>query len=176
MTWVVSFPSLRQSAQAYFEEAVPGSQIESKRIRKCMLYYYLEDDCLQVFEPAEENSGLPQGCLVRRHRVPKPDGSYYGMSDLQIGAVIDVYRKMIHIYDCDDFTRRTLTERGLPVSNRLPSRAVSLLPLTPSMRRRVDGAGLTPSTRPRDAMPTQVPNKTAAPGLHLRRRPDRRHA
>ena len=38
-----------------------------------------------------------------------------------IGAVIDVYKKMIHIYDCDDFTRKTLTERGLPVSNRLPS-------------------------------------------------------
>ena len=58
---------------------------------------------------------------MRRHRVPKPDGSYYGMADLQIGAVIDVYKKMIHIYDCDDFTRKTLTERGLPVSNRLPS-------------------------------------------------------
>ena len=107
--------------KAYFEEDVPGSQIESKRVRKCMLYYYLEDDCLQVFEPCEENSGLPQGCLVRRHRVPKPDGSFYGMADLQIGAVIDVYKKMIHIYDCDDFTRKTLTERGLPVSNRLSS-------------------------------------------------------
>ena len=132
----------RRHAQAYFEEVVPGSQIESKRVRKCMLYYYLEDDCLQVFEPCEENSGLPQGCLVRRHRVPKPDGTFYGMSDLQIGAVIDVYRKMIHIYDCDDFTRRTLTERGLPVSNRLPSVAVSSLPLTPSTRRRVDGVRL----------------------------------
>ena len=111
----------RNPAQAFFEEAVPGSQIESKRIRKCLVYYYLEDDCLQVFEPAEENSGLPQGCLVRRHRVPRPDGSYYSMADLRIGAILDVYRKMIHIYDCDDFTRRTLTERGLPVSNRLPS-------------------------------------------------------
>ena len=119
--FLFDFEAIRCSAQAYFEEDVPGSQIESKRVRKCMLYYYLEDDCLQVFEPAEENSGLPQGCLVRRHRVPKPDGSYYGMADLQIGAVIDVYRKLIHIYDCDDFTRKTLTERGLPVSNRLPS-------------------------------------------------------
>ena len=34
--------------------------------------------------------------------MPKSDGSYYGMADLQIGAVIDVYKKMIHIYDCDD--------------------------------------------------------------------------
>ena len=99
--------------------------------------------------------------------MPRPDGSYYSMSDLQIGAVIDVYRKMIHIYDCDDFTRRTLTERGLPVSNRLPSRAVSLLPLTPSTRRRVDGVRLAPSTRPRDAMPTQVADEAAAPGLHV---------
>ena len=121
---------------------MPVSQVESKPIRKCLVYYYLEDDCLHVFEPAEENSGLPQGCLVRRHRVPKSDESYYGMADLQIGADIDVYRKMIHIYDCDDFTRKTLTERGLPVSNRLPSRAVSLLPLTPPMRRRVDGVRL----------------------------------
>ena len=112
------------SAQAYFEEAVPGCKLRAKRVRKCMLYYYLEDDCLQIFEPCEENSGLPQGLSVRRHRVPKPDGSYYGMSDLQIGAIIDVYRKMIHIHDCDDFTRKTLTERGLPVRNRLVASGV----------------------------------------------------
>ena len=75
----------RCPAQAYFEEDVPGSQIESKRVRKCMLYYYLEDDCLQVFEPCEENSGLPQGCLVRRHRVPKPDGSFSGWPIYKLG-------------------------------------------------------------------------------------------
>ena len=125
---------------------MPGSQIESKRIRKCMLYFYLEDDCLQVFEPCEENSGLPQGCLVRRHRVPRPDGSFYGMSDLQIGAILDVYRKMIHIYDCDDFTRKTLTERGLPVSNRLPSVAA-----WESTSRRWRGAHA--STRPPSSSP-----------------------
>lgn len=107
--------------KCYFEEVVRGSALESKRVRKCLLFYYLEDDTLQLVEPAEENSGLPQGCIVRRHRVPRPDGEFFAISDLKIGASLELYKKLIHLYDCDAFTRKTLQARGLPVTTRLPS-------------------------------------------------------
>ena len=37
------------------------------------LLYFLEDDTLSLLEPRRHNSGLDQGILVKRHRVPKSD-------------------------------------------------------------------------------------------------------
>ena len=37
------------------------------------LLYFLEDDTLSLLEPRRHNSGLDQGVLVKRHRVPKSD-------------------------------------------------------------------------------------------------------
>jgi hypothetical protein len=37
------------------------SRIEKDRLRRCDIFYYLEDDSLMVVEPAVPNSGIPQG-------------------------------------------------------------------------------------------------------------------
>ncbi len=47
----------------YFKESVVESNIENHRVRKVILYYYLEDDSMHVAEPRQDNSGIPQ---VRR--------------------------------------------------------------------------------------------------------------
>ena len=57
---------------AYFQEAVHEKREEKNRIRKCKIYFYLEDDTIQVIERKVENSGIPQGTLIRRHRIPLP--------------------------------------------------------------------------------------------------------
>lgn len=31
---------------------------------RCKIYFYLEDDSIQVIEPKVENSGIPQGMLI----------------------------------------------------------------------------------------------------------------
>ena len=31
---------------------------------------------LQISEPKVENSGIPQGVFIKRHRIPKPDEAY----------------------------------------------------------------------------------------------------
>ena len=36
--------------------------------------YFLEDDTIYIYEPKVENSGLPQGVFLKRHKVPAPDG------------------------------------------------------------------------------------------------------
>ena len=46
---------------AYFQEAVHEKAGEQYRIRKCKIYFYLEDDSIQVIEPDVGNSGIPQG-------------------------------------------------------------------------------------------------------------------
>ena len=93
--------------KAYYEENINESTLERQRVRKCLIYYYLENDTMQMVEPTEENSGIPQGAFIRRHRVPKPGGAgFYGVEDLYVGAELDVYKKSIKIYDCDEFTKQ----------------------------------------------------------------------
>ena len=44
----------------YFKEAITESNMENFRVRKVVLYYYLEDGSMHVAEPREDNSGIPQ--------------------------------------------------------------------------------------------------------------------
>lgn len=49
------------SFEAFFEEDVHQRQEETFRIRQCKIYFYLEDDTIQVVEPQIKNSGMSQG-------------------------------------------------------------------------------------------------------------------
>lgn len=58
---------------AYFKEAVDESPLENHRVRKCKILVYLEDSSVQILECRQENSGMPQGALVKRHQIPYPE-------------------------------------------------------------------------------------------------------
>ena len=78
------------------------------------MYYYLEDDAMQIVEPKMENSGVPQGNFMKRHRVPKDDDpsepdAFYTLDDLNIGAEITIYGRTFHIVDCN--SRRASTSQ-----------------------------------------------------------------
>jgi len=90
---------------AYFQEPVHESPNENFRIRNCVILYYLEDGTMHILEPKVENSGIPQGAFLKRHRVPKPEGGYYAPADLRCGAEIIVYAKRFRIVDADEFTQ-----------------------------------------------------------------------
>ena len=45
----------------YFEESEINKNIEEFRVRPVKVYFYLEDDTIQINEPIVENSGLAQG-------------------------------------------------------------------------------------------------------------------
>ena len=47
----------------YFQESVADSPLENFRVRKVILHYYLENDTLEVIEPKQDNSGMPQASL-----------------------------------------------------------------------------------------------------------------
>lgn len=58
---------------AYFKEAVDESPLENHRVRKCKILFYLEDSSMQIDEYRQENSGMTQGTLVKRHQIPYPE-------------------------------------------------------------------------------------------------------
>jgi hypothetical protein len=46
----------------YFQEQVNEDPSANMRVRKVIFFYYLEDDTMQISEPRQDNSGLPQVC------------------------------------------------------------------------------------------------------------------
>lgn len=94
--------------------------MESYRLRKCVIYYYLEDQTLHITEPKEKNSGMPQGEFLKKHRVPKKDGMHFSATDINVGDEVDIYGRTFYVYDCDGFTRRFLESQGMEVPSAKP--------------------------------------------------------
>lgn len=97
----------------YFKEAVVETNLENYRVRKVTILYFLEDDTCQVSEPKQDNSGIPQGTLIRRHRFPGSGGGYLKLEDLRIGQDLNIYGKTIRITNCDPFTREYYLHIGI---------------------------------------------------------------
>lgn len=55
----------------YFKESVVESRLENYRIRKVIMYYFLEDRSILITEPKQVNSGTPQGAFLKRQVVVK---------------------------------------------------------------------------------------------------------
>ena len=99
----------------FFKEAVHSSPVETWRVRRCVLYFYLEDESMHIAEPKIENSGIPQGVFVKRHRIPRPDASnsLYSFTDLAVGRDVLIYGRVIRLVDADAFTRDFYGKQGV---------------------------------------------------------------
>ncbi|XP_076337709.1 EF-hand domain-containing protein 1-like isoform X1 [Tachypleus tridentatus] len=109
---------------AYFKENIQNSMLEEYRIRHVNIYYYLIDDTMSISEPVIENSGIPQGKLVIRQKVPKNnEGEFFSWKDLNIEEDITIYGRTYHIVDCDKWSREYLVSQGIhvPSSKQLPA-------------------------------------------------------
>ncbi len=79
---------------------------EEYRVRPVVIYYYLENDTMSIIEPTVQNSGIPQGKLLKRQLLPKNElGEYYKWKDLNLGMDLEVYGVKYHITLCDAFTK-----------------------------------------------------------------------
>jgi len=98
----------------YFKETVHESPQEFYRVRPVEIFYYLEDDSISVVEPHVENSGMPQGKLIKRQRLPKDDqGNHWHWKDLNLKMNIVFYGKTFRITNCDKFTSSFMISEGL---------------------------------------------------------------
>ena len=106
---------------AYFEEEVPENLEEPHRIRVVDITLYVTDDSIEIREPFQTNSGLVQGKFLRRHLVPKPDGSgHYTVRDFHAGAVLTMYNRQYTVIKCNSWTYRHLKSIGVDFGHDLP--------------------------------------------------------
>lgn len=96
----------------YFKEAVVETNLENERVRHVTIIYYLEDDTAQMSEKKQENSGIWQGQLIKRHRFPGTDGGYLHWKDLRVGENLFLYGRTIRLTDCDPYTRDFFNAHG----------------------------------------------------------------
>ncbi|XP_065771773.1 EF-hand domain-containing family member C2 isoform X4 [Muntiacus reevesi] len=117
-SWV-AFDKQVLSFDAYLEDEVPDKSQENYRIRRYKIYFYLEDDTIEVNEPVLKNSGLPQGLFIRRHRIslpPPDDDHFYTVYHFNVNTDIVFYGRTFKIYDCDAFTRSFLRKIGVKLN------------------------------------------------------------
>ena len=99
----------------YFTEHVVESAYENYRIRKCNIFYYLDDDTMHIDEIREENSGITQGYFVKRQRCEKEGqkGVYITWRDFNLQNEIFLFGKKFRICNCDDFTKKYYSNKGI---------------------------------------------------------------
>ncbi|XP_062554556.1 EF-hand domain-containing family member C2 [Armigeres subalbatus] len=125
----------------FFQETLTEIDRIPYQIRKVKILYYLEDDTMQVSEPRTMNSGIPQGCLVTRQRIPRPppyDGEFTSLLDLNINHTVQLFDRVYTITGCDEFTRKFLNRQGISVQESIEP------PIDPSteLRKKQDAAKL----------------------------------
>lgn len=128
----VAFDKVCLRFDAHFSEDIHNRRDESYRVRDCKILFYPEDDSVQVNETKTDNSGMPQGVLIRRCKLPKAgradmsllgadiDDDYYTVHDFNVGQDVVLYGRVFTITSCDEFTRNFLQDLGIKVGD--PSR------------------------------------------------------
>uniref|UniRef100_A0A1A7X660 EF-hand domain (C-terminal) containing 1 n=1 Tax=Iconisemion striatum TaxID=60296 RepID=A0A1A7X660_9TELE len=117
----VAFDKKMLRFYAYFFEDVLNSPDEDHRIRPVVIYYYLEDDSMRIWESAVTNSGISQGKRLKRHRLPKNElGDFYHWKDLNVGIDLEVYGFKYHITHCDEFTKDFMESEGIVLNDPEP--------------------------------------------------------
>jgi hypothetical protein len=101
---------------AHFQEGVHERNDENSRYRHCIICYFMEDGTLRIEEPKVENSGIPQGAFLKRHRVRLPDGmGFFSPGDFVVGGDVVIYSRSYHIVGCDRFTRWFFEQNGVDI-------------------------------------------------------------
>ncbi|XP_059504782.1 EF-hand domain-containing protein 1 isoform X2 [Stegostoma tigrinum] len=110
----VAFDKKVLKFDGYFKETVHESPYEYYRVRPIILYYYLEDDSISIHEPEVDNSGLTQGKLINRQRLPKNDqGDCWHWKDLNVAMEVVAYGKRYRLTSCDKFTCDFMVSHGI---------------------------------------------------------------
>ncbi|XP_076379277.1 EF-hand domain-containing family member C2 [Megalopta genalis] len=116
-SWI-AYDGQRLMFKAFFQETVQERWKTAYQVRVVNISFFLEDGTMKITEPPTENSGLEQGVLLKRQRVPMPNPAkyrYYDILDLNIGKEPEIFGRVYKIVDCDKFTRRFLNRMGIPV-------------------------------------------------------------
>jgi hypothetical protein len=78
--------------------------------RRFIISFYLGDDSISIYEPAQKNSGIIEGPFLRRYKYKNVDNNnaFITPTDLPIGGNIKINGFSYNVLSCDEFTKKYL--------------------------------------------------------------------
>ena len=80
--------------------------------RRFIISFYLADDTISIYEPAQKNSGIITGPFLKRNRYKNIDNAnaWITPSDMAIGGDVKINGHSFHLMSCDEYTSNYLKE------------------------------------------------------------------
>lgn len=78
--------------------------------RRFIISFFLSDDSISIYEPAQKNSGIVEGKFLERRKYKNVDknNEFITPTDLTIGADVKINGHNFHILSTDEFTQKYL--------------------------------------------------------------------
>lgn len=78
--------------------------------RRFIISFYLADDSISIYEPAQKNSGIIPGKFLERRKYKNVDkqGEFITPSDMAVGGDVKINGHSFHILSCDEYTQKYL--------------------------------------------------------------------
>ena len=77
--------------------------------RRFIVSFFLADDSISIFEPAQKNSGIIEGKFLERAKYKNTDrGTFITPTDMPLGGDVKINGYSFHIESCDEFTQKWL--------------------------------------------------------------------
>lgn len=78
--------------------------------RRFIISFYLADDTISIFEPAQKNSGILEGPFLERRKYKNVDKQmqFITPTEMPVGGDIKINGYNFHILDCDEYTTKYL--------------------------------------------------------------------
>lgn len=80
--------------------------------RRFIISFYLGDDSISIYEPAQKNSGIIEGKFLERGKYKNVDNAmaFITPTDMPIGGNIKINGYSFNLLSCDEYTRKYLEE------------------------------------------------------------------
>lgn len=87
-----------------------NTQVPEDVDRRYIISFYLANDTISIYEPAQKNSGINEGPFLQRDKYKNVDNNlaFITPTDLPVGGDIKINGYNFHILGCDDFTTKYL--------------------------------------------------------------------
>ena len=88
-----------------------NTQVPEDVDRKFIVSFFLADDSISIYEPAQKNSGIMEGKFLERRKyknTDRNDGSFISPTDMAIGGDVKINGYSFHVESCDEFTQKWL--------------------------------------------------------------------
>ena len=106
------FKAMDNSAKILRFTARFNTRVPEDVDRRFLISFFLADDCIGVYEPAQKNSGIIECKFLHKRKYKNVDNNneIITPSDLAIGGNVKINGHSFHILSADDYTINYLNQ------------------------------------------------------------------